>query len=70
MEVARRFCSTVYAFEPQLFEIPFPEQNWEKGHLTNLSPRKVRNLFSFNFLSMPCPDWTVQMVLTNSRVPE
>lgn len=37
---------------------------------TNLSPRKVRNPYSFNFLSVPCPDWIVQMVLTSSRVPE
>lgn len=70
VEVDRHFCSTVYAFAPLLFEMLFPEQNWKKRHLTNLSPKKVRNLYLFNFLSMLCPDWIVQVVLTNSRVPE
>lgn len=66
----RMLLDTFAALYMLLFAILFPEQNWKKRYLTNLSPRKVSNLYSFNFLSMPCPGWIVQMVLTSSRVPE
>lgn len=55
---------------PNCLKYRFQNKTRRKRHLTNFSPRKVRNLYSFNFLSMSCPDWVVQMVLTNSRVPE
>lgn len=55
---------------PSCFKYLFKNKTRRKKHQINLCPGEFRNLYSFSLLGMHYSDWTVKMLLANSRVPE